>query len=82
MFGGWGIYFEDKMFALIADDVFYIKADATNQLVFESKGLKPFRYQGRGKLITISYYQPPVEAMDNSTALCEWARKGIEAATR
>ncbi|WP_203301031.1 TfoX/Sxy family protein [Marinobacter sediminum] len=29
MFGGYGIYYDGLMFALVADDVLYFKADGT-----------------------------------------------------
>jgi DNA transformation protein len=42
MFGGYGIYQDDCMFALIADDRLYFKADATTRAEFKAKGLSPF----------------------------------------
>ena len=39
MFGGYGIYQDDCMFALIADDRLYFKADATTRAEFEAQGL-------------------------------------------
>ena len=82
MFGGFGIYRGDRMFALVADDTLYIKADAVNRADFESRGLEPFRYEMRGEWKQMSYWQPPAEAMDDREVLCEWARKGCEAADR
>ena len=82
MFGGHGIYLDGKMFALVARDTFYIKADDTNRAEFEAHGLPPFRYDARGKVHTMSYYEPPATALDDSALLCAWARKGIAAAGR
>jgi DNA transformation protein len=83
MFGGWGFYLEGRMFALVAFDTFFIKADDESREEFLARGLAPFRYEMRpGKFNEMSYYHPPTDALDSSEALCEWARKGVEAARR
>ena len=83
MFGGWGVYYEGRMFALVADDTLYIKVDDTNRAEFEAAGLQPFRYERREKgEAVMDYYEPPAAAVDDRELLCEWARKGIEAAAR
>ena len=82
MFGGYGVYLGERMFALVADDALYIKADDLNRAEFEARGLLPFRYEMRGERKQMSYWQPPAEALDDREMLCEWARKGCEAADR
>lgn len=82
MFGGWGLYFEGRMFCLVADDVAYFKADGENKQIFEIAGCCPFVYEGKGKSVAMSYYQPPADAVDDSEELCRWARLGVEAAAR
>jgi DNA transformation protein len=82
MFGGWGFYLDGRMFALVAFETFYIKADDGNRADFESRGLAPFRYEARGKVSVMSYYQPPSAALDDRELLWEWARRGVEAAAR
>jgi len=44
MFGGYGLYREGSMFALIADDQLFFKADAGNEPQFERVGSHPFVY--------------------------------------
>lgn len=83
MFGGWGIYHEGRMFALVADDTLYFKVDDANRAEFEREGLQPFRYARTDREIAVmSYYQPPAAAIDDRDQLCIWARKGLEAAAR
>lgn len=83
MFGGWGIYHEGRMFALVADDTLYLKVDDTSRADFEREGLQPFRYARTDREIAVmSYYQPPAAAIDDRALLCTWARKGVEAAAR
>ena len=82
MFGGWGFYLDGRMFALVAMEAFYIKADDVNRAEFETRGLEPFRYEMKGKLKAMAYFQPPAAAMDDGELLCAWARKGVAAAAR
>ena len=39
MFGGHGLFLSGKMFALIAKDVLYFKADEENRAEFENAGM-------------------------------------------
>ena len=83
MFGGWGFYHAEKMFALVASDTFHVKTDDLSRSEFESHGLWPFVYEaGSGKRTVISYYTVPTDALESSAMLCEWAQKGIAAASR
>ena len=82
MFGGWGFYLDGRMFALVAFETFFIKADLESRTAFESRGLEPFRYEAGGKVSVMSYFQPPSAALDDRELLCEWARKGVAAASR
>jgi DNA transformation protein and related proteins len=83
MFGGWGIYYAGKMFALVAFETFFVKADDISRGEFESLGLSPFVYESSGgKRAVMAYFTVPTEALDSSSLLCEWAEKGIAAARR
>ena len=71
------------MFALVADEVFYVKADAENRAEFLARDLVPFSYATKhGRRETMAYYTVPTEALDSSPLLCEWARQGMAAAER
>ena len=82
MFGGYGIYKDGLMFALVADDQLYLKADEANRPAFEANGLAPFTYAGKGRSIRMSYYEAPSEGFDDPEILCEWARDAYAAALR
>jgi DNA transformation protein len=82
MFGGWGIYHDGRMIALVAEEMLYLKTDAVNRPEFEERGLPPFIYHKQGKEYATSYYQPPAEALDHPGQLRAWAEKAIAAATR
>jgi DNA transformation protein len=82
MFGGYGIYCDGTMFALIADDVLYFKTDEVNRPDFERAGSEPFVYNARTKQITMAYWRAPEEAMESRELAAPWARGAYAAALR
>jgi len=82
MFGGHGVFLGDTMFALIADDTLYLKADARSRGDFETAGAEPFTYQRSGRLVQLSYYTTPDGAIEHAEALQPWAERAIAAARR
>lgn len=83
MFGGYGIYYGETMFALIAWGKLYFKADDQSKRSFEERGLKPFVYERRGKRPTVmSYWEAPPETLDEPDEIKPWAMLAIEAASK
>jgi DNA transformation protein len=80
MFGGYGIYMDDLMFALVADDILYFKTGADNLHDYEAHGLPAFSYVRNGKKYNMSYNEAPAEVMDDAEAMQRWADKAITAA--
>jgi DNA transformation protein len=73
MFGGYGIFLHGLMFALVIEDVCYLKANADTITDFTSRGLLPFTYHKQGKLQQINYYQCPEEALEDEELMQQWA---------
>jgi DNA transformation protein len=82
MFGGYGIYLDRMMFALVANDTLYLKVDGDSRDEFETAGLEPFRYTKQGKSYQMSYYAAPEDALEDAELLRDWARKAVDAAMR
>ncbi len=82
MFGGYGIYLDGMMFALVADETLYLKVDDQSREEFEAAGLEPFRYTRKGKSYQMSYHAAPEDALEDAELLRDWARKAVEAAMR
>ena len=82
MFGGAGVYRDDVMFALLDDDLLYIKADAESRPAFERAGSSPFTVVMKGRTETMGYWRLPAEAADDPDAAQRWARLGLDAALR
>jgi DNA transformation protein len=76
MFGGAGIYADGVMFAILADDTFYLKANDVSARAFESEGMAPFTYTPTGKTpIAMSYWQVPERLLEEPEELATWARE-------
>lgn len=83
MFGGAGIFREGLMFALIADETLYLKADEVSQGEFEALTLPPFTYGAKGgKRTVMSYWRAPEACLDDRDEMTGWARKAYAAALR
>ena len=82
MFGGWGLYCDELFFALVFDDVLYLKVDDETRERFEAAGLRPFVYTVRGTEQNLGYYTVPEGALDDADELRPWARLALGAARR
>ena len=83
MFGGHGIYQHGIFFALVIEDILYFKVDDTNRPDYQAQGSQPFTYEGKsGKQITMNYWQVPVDVLEDSDLLAEWAHKAVLVAKR
>ena len=75
IFGGAGVYADSVMFALIADDTLYLKADGTTVPAFEAEGMRAFTYTSKGrKPIAMSCWEVPPRLLEDPDELAEWAR--------
>jgi DNA transformation protein len=82
MFGGYGLYIEGVMMALIADETLYFKVDDSNRDDYIRAGMQPFTYDGKHKPIQMSYYQVPDAILDDLEQLILWIEKAHAAARR
>ncbi len=80
MFGGVGVYANGLFFALIADDVLYLKGDETLRPELEAAGAQAFKPFDGDK--AMAYWSAPAEALDDQEILLDWARKSLAVAAR
>ena len=92
LFGGHGLWLDDTVgedpsargkglfFALVADDVLYLKADDENRAFYREQGLDPFRpFDGD---TAMDYFPVPDEVLEDAEALLAWANRALGAALR
>lgn len=76
MFGGAGLYRDGKMFALIADDVAYLKVDDSNRDKYLAAGSAPFQpYPDKPN--TMPYYEIPPDVLESPNDLISWAKASL-----
>ncbi len=71
MFGGQGLYHGEIFFGIIHDGRLYFKTDGESRKEYVERGMEPFRPSEKQTLT--SYYEVPVEILEDDEALTLWA---------
>jgi DNA transformation protein len=81
VFSGAGLRHAGLNFALTFRDVLYFRTDRADRTELETRGLKPFSYDGhRGHVVVGSYYEAPADVFDDEEAFLAASLKAIAAA--
>lgn len=73
MFGGYGLYAEKKIFAIIVDSELYLKGGEHAKSFFKSEDSHPFSYEkGRGKKVEMNYWYVPENVLEDREILADW----------
>ncbi len=75
MFGGYGLYQDEIFFGIIHKGRLYFKIDESTVGEYRKRKMKPFRPSAKQTLK--SYYQVPVEIIEDADQLCRWAEMAI-----
>jgi DNA transformation protein and related proteins len=82
MFGGYGLYCDGLFFAIVLDDVLYLKADEESRAAFERSGCENFSYQRMGKRATLNFYRAPEDTLESPQFMLPWAKRALHCALR
>jgi DNA transformation protein len=80
MFGAHGLYSGENFFGILDDGKLFFKTDAAAQKEFTARGMSPFTYEMKGKVMTMSYHEVPPDILENASELAAWARRAIQIA--
>lgn len=80
MFGGYGLYQDETFFGIVHKGKLFFKVDESSVGAYRKLKMKPFRPNAKQTLK--SYYQVPVEVLEDRDELCVWARRAIGCQTR
>lgn len=69
MFGGYGLYNDGLIFAIIADDTLFFKVDDETRPQYEAYDAEPFTYEKQGKEYALGYYEVPVDVLESPSLL-------------
>ncbi len=81
MFGAHGLYAGDKFFGILDEGRLFFKTDAQSQKDYEARGMGPFTYQMKDKMMTMAYHEVPPDVLEQPMELVEWARRAIQLAS-
>lgn len=83
MMGGATLYLDGTIFAIIAADALWFKADATSDADWDAAGCDRFSYDfGDGRTGSMNYRRAPDDVYDDPDALRQWAELGLAAGLR
>ena len=78
MFGAVGLYATDLFFAVVDDDVLFLKVDDTTRPDYEARGMPPFRpFELHASM---NYSQLPEEILEDREALRLWTQRSLDVA--
>jgi len=79
MFGDYGLYCDECIFAVIDNDALYLKVDALSRLDYLAAGMGPFQPLA-GKKTGGNYYELPLDVLGSRQKLALWGKKALAAA--
>jgi DNA transformation protein and related proteins len=82
MFGGYGLYREGFMCALIVEDELFFKTDTNNVAQFKRAGCRPFVYQSQARTMQMSYWSAPEASLDSPDEMGRWRQSAYGSALR
>ena len=75
MFGSFGLYRDEMFFGIVSKGRLYLKVDDATVGEYRKRKMKPFRPNAKQTLK--SYYQVPVDIIEDADQLAAWARRAI-----
>ena len=83
MMGGVTLYLNGTVFAIVAGDALWFKADKLNDALWDEAGCERFTYAfANGFSGSLNYRRAPDEVHDDAEAMRHWAALGLEAGRR
>ena len=79
MFGGLGLYADERFFGVVDDDVTFFRTSDHNRRDYEELGMRPFQPMGP-ETKPMAYHEVPADVLENLEKLRAWLDKSIHAA--
>lgn len=81
MFGGVSLYSRDLIFAIVADDVIYLKASGALADDLEAQGCETLMFTPKsGEPAPMNYRRLPESALDDPDEAADWGRRALDLA--
>ncbi len=82
MMGGATLYLDGVVFAIIAADDLWFKADKQSDADWDAVGAERFTYDMGGKIGSMNYRRSPLDVHDDPDAMRRWASLAVDAGRR
>ncbi len=82
MFGGFGVFADKTMFALVVGETLYLRTGKENKALFEQFSLEPYRYAKRGFPVVTKYFQVDESWWLEPETLLEYGRVALSIARK
>jgi DNA transformation protein and related proteins len=80
MFGAHGLYSGERFFGILDDGRLFFKTNAQSQADYLARGMGPFTYELKGRLMTMGYHEVPPDVLEDAPELVTWAERAIQVA--
>ncbi len=81
MMGGYTLYKDGKVFAIIDDEKLYFKGSSNTEGWYLEHGAKKFWYMKEGKKQYMNYFLMPSDVLENKDEFSEWFDMALSVAT-
>jgi len=75
LFGGYGLYLQDKFFAVISEGKLYFRTDESSRPEYTRRGMPPLqpRHRPRGPRTVDRNFEVPTDVLEDADSLRAWA---------
>ncbi|HKE97085.1 MAG TPA: TfoX/Sxy family protein [Povalibacter sp.] len=80
IFGAVGIFIEDRLLGIVADEVLYLHTGPANRDDYLSRGCRQFKPYPNAFDLTTDHHQVPQEVLHDPQQLREWGERALQAA--
>ena len=75
MFGGYGIYWDKTIFAVLVYEKLYFRVDASNEKDFDVYKSEPLVFEGKNRPVVMPYRMLPEKILNDPKQLPLWIKK-------
>jgi DNA transformation protein len=80
IFGGIGIFVDERLLGIVMDDKVYLHTDASNLSAYQDRGMPQFKPYPNAFDLTTDHHQVPAEIIDDPVLLRQWGEQALAAA--
>lgn len=80
--GGFTLYKDGKVFAIIDDEKLYLKGDKDTQMWYLDHSAKKFWYMREGKKQYMNYFLVPEDVLEDRSSFEEWTEVALTVANK